>query len=475
MGRARAIPALAAAALLAGCATYVDETGGLRADWRSGNLKAAAQKAAELSAEAEGSGDELVFLLENGAVSRAAADFGQSRKSFDRAEQIMAERDARGGAGAGDEIAAILANQSYLPYSGYNYDRIMAAAYQAMNLIELKEFEAAEVWLKKLENFQADAGAKNAARIDAEMRAIQKAQAEGGKRKYDVSRTLADAGVRGALAQYYGADFLAPDAAVRARAVYANPFAYWLSGLYFSNRPADASDKSRAADFFRLANQSLPGGNYVAASDAARAEALADGRAAAMGDFTYAIFEEGCAPLRRQFRVDLPLYIFADALPHVGVNFPYLAPADSGVRPPAFSGGGKTAKFAKIADMDEIVSREFRDGLPVVVARSILSAAVKAGAQFAAQYAVRDNSAALLLVAIAGSAYQAATNDADLRSWTTLPKAVYLAKLPTPRDGIVEIGGRKVSVDTSGVNVIVAKQISSASPLFVRKFNFKEK
>ena len=307
------------------------------------------------------------------------------------------------------------------------------------------------------------------------MRAIQKAQTEGGKRKYDVSRTLADAGVRGALSQYYGADFLAPDAAVRARAVYANPFAYWLSGLYFSNRPADASDKSRAADFFRLANQSVSGGNYVAASDAARAEALADGRAAGMGDFTYAIFEEGCAPLRRQFRVDLPLYIFADALPHVGVNFPYLAPADSGVRPPAISGGGKTAKFAKIADMDEIVSREFRDGLPVVVARSILSAAVKAGAQFAAQYAVRDNSAALLLVAIAGSVYQTATNDADLRSWTTLPKAVYLAKLPTPRDGIVEIGGRKVSVDTSGVNVIVAKQISSASPLFVRKFNFKEK
>ena len=92
MGRARAIPALAAAALLAGCATYVDETGGLRADWRSGNLKAAAQKAAELSSEAEGSGDELVFLLESGAVSRAAADFGQSRKSFDRAEKIMAAR-----------------------------------------------------------------------------------------------------------------------------------------------------------------------------------------------------------------------------------------------------------------------------------------------------------------------------------------------------------------------------------------------
>lgn len=475
MGRARAIPAIAAAALLAGCATYIEETGGMRADWRAGNLKAAAEKSAELSSAAEGSGDELVFLLENGAAARAAAELGQSSAAFDRAERIMAEYDSAGGAGAGDEAAAILANQSFLPYEGYNYDRIMAAAYQAMNLVELKKFDDAEVWLKKLENFQADAGAKNAARIDARMRAIQKAQTEGGRRKYDVSRTLADAGVRSSLARHYGADFLAPSAAVQARGVYANPFAYWLSGLYFSNRPADASDKSRAADFFRLSNQSVPGGNPVAASDAARAEALADGRVPGMGDFTYAVFEEGCAPVRRQFRVDLPLYVFSDALPHVGVNFPYLAPVDSGVRPPAFSGGGKTAEFSKIADMDEIVSREFRDGLPAVVARSVLSAAVKAGAQYAAQYATRDNSAALLLTAIAGSVYQTATNDADLRSWTTLPKAVYLAKLPTPRDGVVEIGGRKVSVDTSGVNVIVAKQISSASPLFVRKFNFKEK
>lgn len=38
----------------------------------------------------------------------------------------MAERDApRRLPGVGDEVAAVLANQSYLPYSGYNYDRIM--------------------------------------------------------------------------------------------------------------------------------------------------------------------------------------------------------------------------------------------------------------------------------------------------------------------------------------------------------------
>lgn len=125
--------------------------------------------------------------------------------------------------------------------------------------------------------------------------------------------------------------------------------------------------------------------------------------------------------------------------------------------------------------MDSIISREFKNELPLVITRTVLSAAVKAGAQFAAQYAVRGNSLAQLAVVITGTAYQLITNDADLRTWTTLPKSIYIAKLPTPPDGIVEIGGRKVSVDTKGSCVIVAKQISPTAPLFVRKFNFKQK
>ena len=471
----RAILSAAAVLALAGCATYSDSTANMRSDFRAGNFAAAAGDASRQCKEAEGSGDELIWLLETGSPARAANMLSESSNAFERAEKLFLKYDAEGGAGIGDEAAAAVLNQTYLPYTGYNYDRIMAAAYQALNLIELKNFEEAEVWLKKLENFQSDAEAKNRRRIDSQMAALEKAQSENGKKNYDVGRTLANSSVRGKLAEYYGADFLSPNAAVLAKGVYTNPFAYWLAGLYFSNRPADMSDKSRAADFFRLANQSCEGGNKVAALDALRAEALANGSAPDMGNFTYAIFESGMAPIRRQFRIDLPLYVFGETLPFVGLNFPYLLPSQYKPLPPKFSGGGKNADFFKIADMDSIISREFKNELPLVITRTVLSAAVKAGAQFAAQYAVRRNSLALLAVVITGTAYQLITNDADLRTWTTLPKSIYIAKLPTPPDGIVEIGGRKVSVDTKGLCVIVAKQISPTAPLFVRKFNFKQK
>lgn len=61
------------------------------------------------------------------------------------------------------------------------------------------------------------------------------------------------------------------------------------------------------------------------------------------------------APIRRQFRIDLPLYVFSETLPYVGLNFPYLLPSQYQPLPPRFSGGGKNADFYKIADMDSII------------------------------------------------------------------------------------------------------------------------
>lgn len=147
----RAILSAAAVLALAGCATYSDSTANMRSDFRAGNFAAAAGDASRQCKEAEGSGDELIWLLETGSTTRAANMLSESSNAFERAEKLFLKYDAEGGAGIGDEAAAVVLNQTYLPYTGYNYDRIMAAAYQALNLIELKNFEEAEVWLKKLE------------------------------------------------------------------------------------------------------------------------------------------------------------------------------------------------------------------------------------------------------------------------------------------------------------------------------------
>ena len=70
---------------------------------------------------------------------------------------------------------------------------------------------------------------------------------------------------------------------------------------------------------------------------------------------TYIIFESGSAPIRKQFRLDLPLFIFSKDIPYVGVNFPYLQPIDSYTPYLRAEGGGVAVNTEKIADMDDII------------------------------------------------------------------------------------------------------------------------
>jgi hypothetical protein len=75
----------------------------------------------------------------------------------------------------------------------------------------------------------------------------------------------------------------------------------------------------------------------------------------------------------------------------------------------------------------------------------------------------------------ATAAYAAATNEADLRTWRTLPKQVQLASFPTPADGVVQIrsnGGAPLS----NVNVTPGKSTliwircpSTVAPAVVRQ------
>ena len=83
--------------------------------------------------------------------------------------------------------------------------------------------------------------------------------------------------------------------------------------------------------------------------------------------------------------------------------------------------------------MDGVIAREFKDELPTVITRTIIAAGVKAGVAFAAHRATRDDPLLNLLTRVATTAYQYTVNNADLRTWRTLPKTISVARLPDAR------------------------------------------
>lgn len=461
-----AFAALAAAVLLCGCATHMSETKSARASWEAGDF-ARAQTAFESAAEDKSDTDVLVWRLEEGAAARANGDLKKSAEIFAEAERIADSYDDQPQVSITRETAAVLANQSYLPYKGYNYDKIFAGVYSAANYIELKEFDRAAVELIRLDNVQRNSQRTSGERAAKESAAISDAGKNGNS--YDASRTLSDPDVFLKLREIYGADFSAKATA----SAYTVPFAYWLAGVFFMNRAEDSSDRERAADMFRFGWKSTGGKSEILAADFNAAEDFADGKIAAPPAITYIVYETGCAPIRDQFKINLPLYLVAHNVPHVGVNFPILRENKSFSSELRATANGQSARFETLADVDAIVRREFMDGLPLVLTRTIISSAAKAAAQYAAARAAGDGWAGLA-VNIAGSVYQYMTNDADLRTWTTLPKQIRLARFPTPADGIVNVDGRALRVPTSGANIIWVKRTGAASPASMRIFDFKK-
>ncbi len=446
-----------------GCATHTSETKDMRAHWNAGNTVKAEIEVSKLAEEYQDSSDALVWLLEKGAVLRGNGNLKTSTEALEKANSLVKSYEAESDVKLSEETAAFLANQSYIPYKGYNYDKIMMGVYLALNYIEQKDFDNARVQIKRLEVYQQNAIEANRKRIERETQALKNASGQKASQQ-DAAKSLAYNSKE--FKQYYGDDNISK-VGQQAKSLYVNPFAYWISGVYLLNKGEDSADKERAQDMFRIGGEILGGKSLVFAQDFKRCEDVLSGKP--VENITYVIYETGVAPLRNQFRLDLPLFIAGESLPHVAINFPYISPQNSYAADLAIQAGGNSYGVETIADMDSIIKEEFNNELPMVVTKTLLSAAAKASAQYFAAQAAGDWG---ILVNIVGGVYQSFMNDADLRTWTSLPKFIKVARVQTPADGIITIDNQQIKVSKNPVNIIIAKKMSVGGKLLIRNFDF---
>ncbi|MDX8414895.1 hypothetical protein [Intestinicryptomonas porci] len=454
-----------------GCATHKSETEDIRKAWVVGNTTQAQKLVDEIVPDKLDSGDEVIWLLEQGSITRANKDIANSTKSLDKAYNKIKKYEEDAKFKLGEETAAFLLNQSYISYKGYNYDKIMLSIYQSLNFIEAKDFERAKVELRRLQDFQTEAKRVNLKRIEDSAQAIEEGKKKNKNANYNLTPLLQQASTKNTLSKYYGDRYMAdPKKSIQEAAnIYANPFGYWLYGVSLM-ATGDKDDQKMAADSFRICAEMLGGKSSVLNSDSEEGKAVQDGVQENFGNVTYVVFETGVAPLRKQFRLDLPLWLIKKDLPHVAVNFPYLEKQANFKESVKVVAAGAPLTFDLVSNMDDIIEEEFYIELPMVITKTMLSAAAKATAQyFAAQSAGKYG----MIVNTVGAISQTLTNDADLRTWTTLPKQIKIAKVKTPADGKITIDNVPYSVKTSGINIVHVKSMSKDGANLVKIIDFK--
>lgn len=445
--------------LLAGCAS---ELRPIQETFRRGNFTEAAEEIRAYARRHDGGTPQSVIAhIEHGSMARMVGRFAESDRAFAMAEARMAELDQSPGISTGERISTLARTPDRIAYEGFFYDRQFVAAYRALNALAMGEIEDARQHFVRADRWQTYAIIENRNRAER----VREEQAAARRRVGSFDRIAGDPRLESATREKYG-DL----SQYEAYAEFANPYVDTLRAVYLMGVAESAADYDVARNLFRRIAGMAPENPYVR-DDLELADRLAQGEVD-RPDLTYVFFETGLAPFREQTRVSVPIFLVTDVAQIVPIAAPYIVFDETYVPALHASAPGGTHESALLASVDRIVAAEFYDQLPGLQTRMIAAAAFKVGVQAGLSEAGRRTDPLVhILAMIAGAIWAASTNEADLRTWATLPKHVEYTRFATPGDGRVtlDVGGRRysVAVEPDGINLVVVRSVRPGAPLLI--------
>jgi hypothetical protein len=477
------LPAACLGLLTSGCQTYKSKNTVIT-EWQRGNLTNAVAIATKKADKNANNKDAIVWRLEQAATLRAEGKWEKSNQAFDQAQEKIDDYAQKAKVRLAQETGALLSNQDNLDYEGRAYDGIMLNTYKALNYLALGDTEKARPELIRAYQRQQDAVVDNQKHIEK----VQK-EAEESKDKKAIEKAENDPKF-----QLQMKNATVDIQEVKGYADYVNPFTVYLDGLYFLANSTGTSDLERARKSLERVAGFDPDNRYVK-EDLATAEAVLGGKT--LLPTTYVIFETGCAPVRDEVRIDIPI-VFSK-VSYVGAAFPTLKPQGNFLSSLTVLANGTNYSTETVASMDGIITQDFKNEQPVVITKTIAAAVVKAAAAYAVNDTARRQDPLVgLFSQIATAAYQFAVNIADTRTWSTLPKEFQVCRFPTPPDGRIELsaangiklpvtlsaggetkveltsGSTQASLNAVGlIHVVYVKSITAGTPLLVSQFKLK--
>lgn len=333
----------------------------------------------------------------------------------------------RYGASALDTAKAVSVNDTLMPYAPVGLDRIFANLYKALAYGAAGRPEAMRVELNRARQRQQEwffhctkaiADAESANSVQRQLAQREAAQRVGDAKPLDADTAMSIANGSTRAAQLFG----------RLKG-FGNAYAAHLAGVTrWCAGDASLNDLAMAA---ALAPQNA----YAQADNASEHKGgKPSGR-------VWVYVEDGLSPRRVSRPITIPYPSIAGHLNGIGTisfNVPSLE------NRPAAAGGYTVNGVAlqPIQDVEALAHDQFRRAYPGILARQIARTVLRVTAQESGHAALRhggNDPLLILLYDLAMISYDLSTNDADLRCADLLPKTVWMAALPRPQDGVLNL------------------------------------
>ena len=364
------------------------------------------------------SGEDLLWTLQAASAKRILKDYASSTQYFDKAEDFLKYYDLH--SSVADEIGAVAINDNAVPYKGQEYDGVMVNVYKALNFMSEGNMDLARVEF----NRALDRQRRTKEKFEKE---ISKAKEQIDKAQYSnlIKSSLSDPNLTKTMHDKYPELY-----EYQAYKDYVNPFVTYLASVYFNatGQPAQARDLLKETAGLVPENKSI-------AAEFEETENLL-GLNKTYKNTVWFIFENGLGPTKDEFRIDLPLFVATSRVLYAGIALPRLEYRDAACPYLQIQADGAIYSTLIVGNMDRVIHSEFKKDFDAALTRAIISTTGRVVAQYAF---TNQNSNGSNIAAIMMAAYSFATNAADVRIWTSLPKNFQAVKFPMPKDKILRI------------------------------------
>jgi hypothetical protein len=390
--------------------------------------------------------DKLLYLMERGRLCQIQGLYECSLRDYAAALDLIEESSRKAlvsVSGGGAQLAAIAVNDNAIPYKAAGYERIFLHTAQALNYLFSTNLEDACVEVRL-------AHAAQVAALKAHQREMDSASARAQRER--LSGVVQNVRANPALA-------VMDREAGRVKNSFQDAYSFYVSAIAWELRgePNDAYiDYKKAYELYpdnpyvkkdldRLAlklGMDEPGTGVRKAPPAAGEDR----------DINLVVFfEEGFVSEKNEVKIPIPLFaagtIVAAALPV------YSGSARTPEALSIFCGGREIGKTETISRVDVLAIKALQEEMPAILVRQVLRATTKAVASKALHDSMHKRSndgMAMAFLGLGSILYNLYSENADLRSWLTLPANAQILKAalkPGRQSLSLRHGARSAAVD----------------------------
>ena len=370
------------------------------------------------------SNDLILYNMERGRYAQVVGSSDVSMADFRTSIEKIRENDEKAlisASAIGANVASTLVNDNAIPYEGEGYERVLLHHYQALNYLKKKDLEGAGVEVRRA-NAEQNESLK---RFEKELEKSRDTAAEKNVNTNSVSRIDT---------QYAQMD----EVAGRVKNSFQNAYTFYVSGFIYEllQQPNDAYiDYKKALEIY-------PDNRYLQKDVLRLAEKLEmreeldelkqrftvenrrfiDESGAGSGELLV-LFEDGFVPQKHEIKIPIP--VGRGGL--ITIAFPIYQEKWSDQTPLRILNSNELIGSTEpICDVRALAVKALKEKAPVIATRQIIRAVAKGVTAAEAKKRMGE------LGQFASNIWNIISENADLRSWLTLPSNAQVLRTTLP-------------------------------------------